>query len=89
MPTKSSSCSTGSGVRLPSDDALRGNVEKASAARSAVNGSSDQKAARQVANSANMPPTAGPISVAVPQVAEIRPMARVQSTGAKTRRMTP
>jgi len=67
----------------------RGKVANATTAKRPDTGSKDQKAARHAPYSAKMPPIAGPISVATPNIAEIRPMARPHRRSGNTTRVRP
>ena len=79
-----SSCAVGSGAAACCAWPL-GKMRKVNAAYSAMIGSRMPKAQRQACNSAKMPPTAGPTSVAMPHIAEISAMARGHNRCSNTR----
>lgn len=81
------SCASGGARRAPSPPLLAGSMRKARPAKASVTGTTDQKAARHAPSSANTPPTAGPISVATPHMADVSAMARGHSGSAKTMRI--
>jgi hypothetical protein len=64
----------------------RGRVSSTITSRQGAAAATDQNAARQAPASANMPPTAGPASVAMPHIAEISPMPRGHSRSGNSAR---